>query len=210
MAKKPSYEELEQRVTELERVVESIGDGICIIDAEFRILYENKTHRDAFGEHTGEYCYAAYHNKNETCDECPVALVFKNGKSHTRERMVQEGEKVAYYEVAASPITYSRGGVTAVIESVRNITERRRAEESLAESEEKFRSIIERLPMGIHMYEMDSDGQLRFIDANPAADRILGTDNKLYIGKTIEEAFPEVSKTEIPGRFQAIAEEGGF
>ncbi|GAF78314.1 unnamed protein product, partial [marine sediment metagenome] len=41
-------------------------------------------------------------------------------------------------------------------------------------------------------------------------DKILGIDNTQYIGKTIEKAFPEISKTEIPKRFRAIAKMGGF
>ena len=80
----------------------------------------------------------------------------------------------------------------------------------LRESEERFRSIIECLPMGIHMYRLGEDGQLRFIGANPAADKILGVDNTQYVGRTICEAFPEISATDIPERFRAIAEEGGF
>ena len=89
-------------------------------------------------------------------------------------------------------------------------SERKQAEKALQESEQKFRSIFENLPMGIHMYQLDPDGQLRFISANPAANEILGVDNTQYLGKTIYEAFPEIHKTEIPGRFKIIAEKGGF
>ena len=89
-------------------------------------------------------------------------------------------------------------------------TERKGAEEALRESEERFRNIIQSLPMGVHMYQLEPDGQLRFIGANPAADEILGVDNTQYIGKTIEEAFPAIVETEIPERFRTIAQKGGF
>lgn len=79
----------------------------------------------------------------------------------------------------------------------------------LAESEERFRNIIECLPMGLHMYQSETDGQLRFMGANPAADQILGVDNTQYIGQTIHEAFPQMGETEVPERFQTIAEKGG-
>ena len=42
--------------------------------------------------------------------------------------------------------------------------------------------------MGMHMYQLESDGRLVFVDANRAADRILGLNNSQFIGKTIEEA----------------------
>ncbi|WP_165227572.1 PAS domain S-box protein [Aquisphaera insulae] len=52
----------------------------------------------------------------------------------------------------------------------RAISERKRAEEAVRRSEEKFRTLFETLPLGI-LYQ-DSAG--RIIDANPAAQRILG------------------------------------
>ncbi len=79
-----------------------------------------------------------------------------------------------------------------------------------AQSEKRFRSIVENLPLGVHMYQLDGDGVLRFAGANPAADRILGVDNSAFIGRTIEEAFPAIVNGETPDRFRAIARDGGF
>ena len=44
-----------------------------------------------------------------------------------------------------------------------------------------------------------------FVGANPAADRILGVDNRQFVGKTIEEAFPPLAATEVPGRYRRAA-----
>ncbi len=84
---------------------------------------------------------------------------------------------------------------------VRDITKRK-------ESEEKFRNIVEASPMGIFLYQLEDDGNLVFIGANPAADTILGVDNSLFIGKTIEEAFPPLAETEIPDRYREVARGG--
>jgi PAS domain S-box-containing protein len=89
-----------------------------------------------------------------------------------------------------------------------DITERKRAEEVLHESENKTRSIIESLPIGIHMYRLESDSRLVFIGANPAADKILGVDNSAFIGKTIEDAFPALRETEVPQRYREAAASG--
>ena len=43
-----------------EAILEELGDGISIQDAELKILYQNRTHRERMGEHLGEYCYRAY------------------------------------------------------------------------------------------------------------------------------------------------------
>jgi len=90
----------------------------------------------------------------------------------------------------------------------RDITARRQAEQALKESEEKFRNIVESSPMGMHMYQLESDGSLIFIGANPAADTILGVDNSQFIGKTIKEAFPPLADSEVPQRYRAAASKG--
>jgi PAS domain S-box-containing protein len=86
--------------------------------------------------------------------------------------------------------------------------EHRPMDEVLRESEERSRSIIESIPMGMHMYQLELDGRLVFIGANPVADEILGVDNAQFVGKTIEEAFPALTETEIPERYRLAASRG--
>lgn len=80
--------------------------------------------------------------------------------------------------------------------------------EALRESEEKFRSIVEASPMGIHMYRLEPEGRLIFTGTNPAADTILEVDNQQLIGKTIEEAFPSLAETEVPERYRRVCKNG--
>ena len=87
----------------------------------------------------------------------------------------------------------------------RDITERKQVEADLKVSEHRTRSIVESLPLGMHLYRLEGDGRLVFIGANPAADRILGMDHRQYVGKTIEEAFPPLATTEVPARYRAAA-----
>ena len=87
-------------------------------------------------------------------------------------------------------------------------SERKLAEKALRESEEKFRKIVESTPMGIYMYQLEEDGRLVFVDANPATDKILGVDNRQFCGKAIEEAFPSLADTNIPNLYRQICERG--
>jgi PAS domain S-box-containing protein len=91
----------------------------------------------------------------------------------------------------------------AVSNAQRTITESR-----LQASEERFRSVVNAIPMGLLMYRLTDDGRLIFSGANPAADRILGVNCQRYLGKTIEEAFPPLALTEIPDRYRAAAADG--
>ena len=76
------------------------------------------------------------------------------------------------------------------------------------EFETKFHNIVEASPMGIHLYQLKPDERLVFTGANPAADTILGINNEQFVGKTIEEAFPELRRTEIPDKYRKICREG--
>ena len=86
--------------------------------------------------------------------------------------------------------------------------QRESSENALRKSETKFRKIVEASPMGMHMYSLEAGGRLVFTGSNPAADTILGVDNKQFIGKTIEEAFPPLTNTEIPDHYRQICDTG--
>lgn len=82
--------------------------------------------------------------------------------------------------------------------------------EKLEASEKFHRNIIEHIPFGMHMYQLNEEHELIFIDSNPAADKILGIDNQQFVGKKMVDAFPNIVETDVPKRFTEIAKNGGY
>ena len=82
------------------------------------------------------------------------------------------------------------------------------AQESEDALDDRSRSIIDASPMGAHLYRLEPDGSLIFTGANPAADKLLGIDNSIFVGKEIKEAFPPLADTDIPERYASAARDG--
>ncbi len=90
-----------------------------------------------------------------------------------------------------------------------DITERKRTEAALIESEKRFRHVIESSPMGFNAYTLQPDGQLILTGTNKAAQTILKRDLSKVVGKPIEEAFPELIGTNRYAIYKQIAQQGG-
>jgi PAS domain S-box-containing protein len=75
--------------------------------------------------------------------------------------------------------------VTGVQAICRDITERKRMEDALRESEKRFRAIFE----GAEDYIFLKDKSLRYIDVNPAGQRLVGLSASEIIGRRYEDLF---------------------
>jgi PAS domain S-box-containing protein len=122
----------------LETIINSIDDGIVVLDVERRVVAAN----DAFIRRTGAArphvlgrCCRAIAPGMCTASECPTLACLS-----TRERQVRicEGRGddggVTWDEVHASPVYGSDGSLAHVVEVWRDISDRRAAEARLAES----------------------------------------------------------------------------
>ena len=122
----------------LETVINSIDDGIVVLDAERRVIAAN----DAFLErarHSREQVLGCQCRELTpggcTVEDCPTLACLASGARQVRlcERRTPEGQ-IVWEEVHASPILDSQGKLLHVVEVWRDISDRRAAEAHLAES----------------------------------------------------------------------------
>ena len=97
--------------------------------------------------------------------EAQYEAMERDGMSLTSEVFIQSfGKNGSHIWAKASPLYDSTGEIIGAIESLRDITERKKTEEALKESESKFRLLFERSADA--MFLMDGK---KFIDCNDAA-----------------------------------------
>jgi len=99
------------------------------------------------------------------------------------------GESGRWLNFTASPIKDSNGELIGVVETLQDITERKRAEEALSESEESFRDLFESALDAIWVHDLE--GNIRI--ANKAAARLFGYSSEELCQANIFSLFTPMS-----------------
>ena len=95
---------------------------------------------------------------------------------------------------SASPLHDARGNVRGSVSAFIDITERKKAEEALRRSEEKYRNLIETANEGIWILERVPDTGARTIYVNKKMAEMLGCSREEMIGKSVRDFTDEEGK----------------
>ena len=199
---KAAEEALRESQRRLQDIIDFLPDATLVIDKEGKVIAWNRAMEeltevkaeDILGKGDYEYALPFYGKRRPIIIDLalrPQAEVEAKYMKVEREDSVLTGEAYmpalrgggVYLFCKASILRDSKGIIVGAIESMHDITERRRAEESLARAEEKYRSIFENAMEGIYQTTLEG----RCINANPALAKILGYDSPEELMNTITD-----------------------
>ncbi len=134
-------DQVEERGSQLSTIVESLSDGLVVLDSALTVIASNGSFRHRCGRHdesmAGTTCrevrtrLSCRHGEGR----CPSARCLVSGEVEMDVFRTGIGDDLLIEEVYASPISNDEGQVVQVVEIWRDITERQREEERLAEFE---------------------------------------------------------------------------
>jgi PAS domain S-box-containing protein len=175
----------------------SIGDAVIATDTEGRITFMNPVAQAVTGwtleEATGASLSSVFQIVNEETRgtvENPATRALREGviiglANHTV--LIAKDGKERPIDDSAAPIRGTKGGVAGVVLVFRDVTERRKAERALQESEERFRLLVDST-QDYAIFMLDPKGNVA--SWNTGAERIKGYCAEEIIGKYFSCFYP--------------------
>ncbi|HEY9603255.1 MAG TPA: PAS domain S-box protein [Allocoleopsis sp.] len=215
--RKQAEAELQYTKAFLDSVVENLPIGVFIKDAhDLRVMYWNKASEDLLG-----------YSKDEVLGKTDYNLLSKEQARYLRAKDRQVLANAQLVDIQEVPVvTPHRGERLLHVKKVplldegsspqyllgicEDITERKRAEEALRESENHYRCIVETASEGVWMF--DADSKTTFTNNRMA--QMLGYSVEELLGRSlfefIDPDFQSLAQTYIERRRQGIHERHDF
>ena len=181
----------------LQTIIDAIPEPMLVVGRDYRILLANRVARDMAGDvdpvSNCRTCYQISHHREAPCssevEPCPLKQVIatKTPTTVTHTHYDAKGNEV-FVEISAAPVFDAAGEVTAIIEACRDITHRKRTEETLQQERNLLRTLLDHLPDYIYVKDTES----RFLAANLAVAQIMGAAApEDLLGKTDRDFYPQ-------------------
>ena len=178
----------------LQTVIDAIPDTMLVIGRDYRILLANRAAREMAGGIDPTVCLTCHqlsHRRSLPCEgrnePCPLHQVIatKTPMTVLHTHYDAAGREI-FVEISAAPVFDEAGEVIHIIEACRDVTERKRAEEGLRDSEARHRAILAASLDAL--ITIDERGIIESV--NPATVRLFGYEAAEMVGANVSMLMP--------------------
>ncbi|MCS7248882.1 MAG: PAS domain-containing protein [Anaerolineales bacterium] len=204
---------------EYETLFNGLQDAVFLIEVgeegEFRYLRTNAAYQQKIGV-----------TSERIRERTPAEVLGPEWSAEIRDhcqRCVESGRPVAYEQTLDSPAgrrtwlttltpVWSAGRIKYLIGTSIETTEQRATQEAIRQNGQRYRILFENLMEGFALHEMiwDENGKpldYRFLEVNPAFERLTGLKAEEIVGKTVLQVLPGLERVWIE-RYGEVAASG--
>jgi len=124
--RKMMEEGLQYERDRLTRILDTMEDGIYIVNQQYEIEYANPALEAQFGTVDGSRCYEYLQDRGEVCSWCSNKAVFNEGKTVHQERFFKRINKT--YDLIETPLRNADGSISKLV-VFRDITEHKKLDQ---------------------------------------------------------------------------------
>ena len=193
--KKQAEEELKENQERLDQVVETIAEGLYIVNSEGHIVFANKMAEKLFGIDREELYTRTYNDprwsvKNEKGeplgeDDYPFMRVKKTGKPVYGIELIAQynSAKEMIFSINAAPLYSSTGNFQGMVATQEDISARKLAERSLRKVNQENEQLLAALPLAMIILNRE----FYIMKWNSCAETVFGMNADEVKGKSILE-----------------------
>ncbi|OPZ83730.1 MAG: Phytochrome-like protein cph2 [bacterium ADurb.Bin429] len=172
-------------------VVESMEHGVIIADLHQRVVDANPAARHLLGQ--------TYHALVGQMIGAVLPMLPDLRQRADEEALLEKPDRhtgaARAYEIGVTALVNARGASTGWMVVLRDITERRCAQQALSEQETRYRQLFNSMSEGFALHEIicNDAGEpvdYRFLEVNPAFEALTGLRAEVIVGRTALEALP--------------------
>jgi two-component system cell cycle sensor histidine kinase/response regulator CckA len=162
-------EALREKEARYRAIIEGFDGLINISSSEFRVEFTNKALARRGGrDPIGQRCHEVLYGLDAHCPWCRMDAI---QRGETVRREMRDPLSGRWYYAIDTPVFHPDGRISKQTVAV-DITERKMAEDALRESEEKFRTLVDNVNVGV--FRAAGGHANRFLQVNPAMAKMLG------------------------------------
>ncbi len=180
----------------LQTVIDGIAEPMMVVDRHHKVILTNRTAGEKLEKQNSRPdaagCYLVACGRDSYCDRkhhpCLLERVIKTKAPFTCTLSQGDTGDGTVFDVFGSPIFDKNGEVAHVVVFLHDVTERHEAEMAVRESEQRFRQVMENMP--VMMMALDEESTVVFW--NRECERVTGyaADEILWQGDALARLYP--------------------
>jgi PAS domain S-box-containing protein len=183
---------LKESEAQLRLLTNNMADVICRANKDSKYIYVSPSVRQVYGfkpsDLLGKSMFEFIHPDDiSSVMYCMESSMEKCKSQNVEYRFQTAGGKYKWVETSGTPIFNEKNEIDGFVCTSRDIDDRKKAEEALIESEEKYRSLIEGANDPISLIDLSGN----YIMSNTAGAVAMGLNPEEMGGKNVRDLFPK-------------------